>query len=146
MKYCHRCDSTKAKSDFNKSSAKKDGLQSCCRECSKGNNNSRYLTSPIRRSSVKRTRDKLYAYNHALLSRYKRKYKCLVCQESEPVVLDMHHLDPSVKVESASRLLSYSTKALKEEVSKCVILCSNCHRKVHAGLITLLPIISPQLP
>ena len=30
-----------------------------------------------------------------------------------------------------------SREWLLEEIKKCVCLCSNCHRKIHAGIINL---------
>jgi hypothetical protein len=64
---------------------------------------------------------------------------CVVCGEDEPVVIDFHHLDESQKEYGVSFLVqqSYSLDRIKKEIDKCVCLCSNCHRKVHAGIINL---------
>ncbi len=63
--------------------------------------------------------------------------KCIVCNYNRSIdALDFHHLDPSKKEFDISKS-SKSFKNLKEELNKCVILCSNCHRELHAGLITL---------
>ena len=64
---------------------------------------------------------------------------CVVCGEDEPVVIDFHHLDDTQKEYGVSFLVqqSYSLDKIKNEIDKCVCLCSNCHRKVHAGIITL---------
>lgn len=64
---------------------------------------------------------------------------CLVCGESESICLDFHHLDSSNKSATISSMLE-THKPLKDilnEIKKCVILCSNCHRKLHAGLHTI---------
>jgi predicted HNH restriction endonuclease len=29
--------------------------------------------------------------------------------------------------------------AVLEELEKCICVCENCHRKIHGGLITLIP-------
>ena len=63
--------------------------------------------------------------------------KCSLCPESEPVCLEFHHIDPSTKefeIATAGYLMS---GRMKRELDKCVILCSNCHHKVHAGLVCL---------
>lgn len=62
------------------------------------------------------------------------KTSCQVCGESEKICLDFHHLrDKDMPV---SQLAAYgSMKRVKEEIDKCIVLCSNCHRKVHAGII-----------
>ena len=52
--------------------------------------------------------------------------------------MDLHHLDPSQKDERVAQLAkSSSYKKLQEEIDKCVVLCANCHRMVHGGIIFL---------
>ena len=58
---------------------------------------------------------------------------CPFCGEKEPVALDFHHRDPDVKDGSVRR--QTSLKRVQAEAAKCVVLCANCHRKVHAGLL-----------
>ena len=66
------------------------------------------------------------------------KTPCIVCGEDEPCVIDFHHLDESTKEGSINRMRMNAKKAdVLKEIEKCVTLCSNCHRKVHAGLINL---------
>lgn len=63
--------------------------------------------------------------------------KCVQCWYDKcQSALEFHHLDPSEKDFSVTG--SANTKSLRlllDEVKKCVMLCSNCHREVHAGLI-----------
>lgn len=63
--------------------------------------------------------------------------QCIICGESCNAVLDLHHIDPTEKEETVSKLIAElrSFKRIISEIQKCVILCSNCHRKVHAGII-----------
>ncbi len=65
---------------------------------------------------------------------------CISCGESDPVVIDFHHLNENKKEHGISKLVqsSGSISKIKSEIDKCVCLCSNCHRKVHAGTLTLL--------
>ena len=63
------------------------------------------------------------------------KEKCQHCGENDPVVLDWHHTDPSIKEASVSWLLqNRSRKAILEEIDKCICLCANCHRRAHHGV------------
>ena len=59
---------------------------------------------------------------------------CEVCGYNKCIeALEFHHIDESTK----SFALSGSTKALdkqKAEADKCLMLCANCHRELHAGL------------
>lgn len=60
---------------------------------------------------------------------------CRVCEEKEIACLDFHHLsDKDVVI---ATMLGWSDKRVKEEISKCVVLCANCHRKHHAGVIDI---------
>lgn len=62
---------------------------------------------------------------------------CAKCDESEPACLDFHHVGD--KDRTVSSMMGMSDTRLRDEIAKCVVLCANCHRKVHAGLITLGP-------
>lgn len=69
------------------------------------------------------------------ISAWKQARGCSVCGETEPWVLDMHHLDPREKESNSAQ--SATLKTFLKEANKCVLLCSNCHRKVHAGVLKL---------
>lgn len=60
---------------------------------------------------------------------------CKVCGEKEIACLDFHHLgDKDVTVSS---MLGWNDDRVKEEIAKCVVLCANCHRKHHAGILDI---------
>ena len=70
------------------------------------------------------------------VSKYKEGISCIVCGESEAVCLDFHHTGE--KTGKPSKLIrSGSRDRIKKELDKTVVLCSNCHRKVHAGIVVL---------
>lgn len=48
--------------------------------------------------------------------------------------LEWHHIDPTEKEITPARVFSRSWDNIKKELDKCVLLCSNCHREVHAGV------------
>jgi hypothetical protein len=63
---------------------------------------------------------------------------CARCPEKTSCCLVAHHVDPSKKEGSISRMLrKMKSDKLAAELAKCVCLCANCHAKVHAGEITL---------
>ena len=64
---------------------------------------------------------------HEYIQRFKD--KCICCGESDVACLDFHHLND--KYESLSHMNSHSTDTINKEINKCVILCANCHRKLH---------------
>lgn len=77
------------------------------------------------------------------LYEYRASHPCSVCGESCPDCLDLHHLDPSTKERKYRTLPELARDGgldrVKLEVEKCVVLCANCHRKFHAGVIDLAP-------
>jgi 5-methylcytosine-specific restriction endonuclease McrA len=62
--------------------------------------------------------------------------RCAICGYDRYVgALEFHHRDPSEKRFGLSvRGITRSIATLREEASKCVLLCSNCHAEVEAGL------------
>ena len=82
-------------------------------------------------------------YNETKLLQNKQKSveylggKCVCCRYNKyPCSLDFHHVDPTQKDKNFSTKLHWSWERLKEELKKCVLLCSNCHRAFHSGYIT----------
>ncbi len=48
--------------------------------------------------------------------------------------LELHHIDPNEKEFSFGSVMSNPKKWTKivEELRKCILVCSNCHREIHA--------------
>lgn len=69
------------------------------------------------------------------LRRYKSKLSCVICGENHPACLQFHHRDREGKSFTISRVVggrrNMSIKELEKEISKCDILCGNCHAKLH---------------
>lgn len=49
--------------------------------------------------------------------------------------IEFHHIDPNKKDSTISQL--HKTEDIIKEAEKCILLCSNCHRELHAGLFNL---------
>ena len=68
--------------------------------------------------------------------------KCQICGYNKcSTALEFHHIDPSKKKFGVKSGNTHSWDILKIEVDKCILLCSNCHREVEAG-ITKIPAIN----
>lgn len=61
------------------------------------------------------------------------KIPCAICGEDHPAVLDFHHVDGAMKSFSINTAVKNGTAKARviAEIEKCVVLCSNCHRKHH---------------
>ncbi len=66
--------------------------------------------------------------------------RCSVCGYARCIAaLEFHHLVPAEKSFSLShRGVARSIAKARQEASKCVLLCANCHAEVEAGLVALL--------
>lgn len=136
-KTCTKCNTERSVLDFNKNKRKKDGLQGYCRDCTKEINKDTYARLPQRREKIRERNTEHRLHTQRLVTRYKRMCKCAICKESEPIALDLHHVDPTEKDAEVGKLLTGSMRRLRNEIRKCVVLCANCHRKVHAGLLEI---------
>ncbi len=55
---------------------------------------------------------------------------CMDCNESYPhYVMDFDHRDPDKKLWTIATMNTRTWKQIKEEIAKCDVVCSNCHRE-----------------
>lgn len=60
--------------------------------------------------------------------------KCCLCGFDEfQEALEFHHVDPSKKELSLSSNVMVALDKQIEEARKCILVCANCHRGIHAG-------------
>ncbi len=129
MKLCMRCNTEKPVDLFYKQARSKDGLQRFCKSCanefskaSEKKNHSKYFE--IRKKSKDKFRSEV--------KEFKAAKGCQHCGESDPICLELHHTDPTVKDLNPSN--AGGRKLFYEEADKCIVLCANCHRKEHGRL------------
>lgn len=134
MKTCTRCKETKLFTGFCKMSRSKDGYQPACKSCmAVSYNQSRNKKKDHYQNIARARRRQLQEQATA----WKSSQGCAKCSENFGPCLELHHLDPKVKEGDPSSFVNVSFEAFLAEASKCVVLCANCHRKVHAGLFNL---------
>ena len=65
--------------------------------------------------------------------------KCIFCGYNKyEGALGFHHKDGNQKSFSISSAgLTRSWKRVENEIEKCVLGCSNCHKELHAGILQL---------
>jgi len=133
---CRKCLEQKPLDFFAWRSEKKGKKGTICRDCH----------AVLRKEHYAANRDKYIAKAvklkqkvQAFVTEYKSSRGCCCCPEKEPICLDFHHLDPAVKDKAIAFLVrsGLSVRTLMKEIDKCVVICSNCHRKLHKGLIKL---------
>lgn len=132
MKNCDTCKKPKDLSEFNKNKDKKDGLNSICKECSRIRSRRYYAENHDKHIKVIIERNKILEQKLRKIVNSIKGSGCQVCSEKDIACIDFHHIFELDKDLAISVLLGRgSKKRLKEELLKCALLCSNCHRKLH---------------
>lgn len=124
---CGKCEERKDPSEFHWRNKSKGTRASTCKECRKRihkqhyeENREAYLEQALRRKRE----------NKAKIDRL-RDVPCAECGKRYPVVcMDFDHKDPSTKSGEIADMLGRgcSFKTILEEIEKCEVVCSNCHR------------------
>lgn len=128
-KKCKKCDRVLPFERFARHAKRKDGLQVSCRDCMKKMNAThyqlKYKNKQVSCNKINRQENRRRIY---LL---KLKNPC-PCGEADPVCLDFHHTEG--KDQGIARMLGNTLgwETIQTEIDKCCVLCSNCHRKLHA--------------
>lgn len=116
---CTKCGIVKSIDDFY-FHAQKNKRYHCCKQCLSG-----YMTERHRKLKLQAVEYKGGA--------------CVICGYAKCVrALVFHHIDDKEKDFTISHDTSRSWEKIRRELDKCVLICSNCHGEVHAG-ITLFP-------
>ena len=95
----------------------------------------------IQNPEFRKQRARITARRAEKLKKWYQEYKstlaCKICGESCTICLDFHHLDPLRKDIAVSQMIAqgYGRSRIENEISKCIVLCKNCHAKLHAGLV-----------
>lgn len=160
LKFCRTCKRALPTSDFYVNPRCRGGLTHSCKACIRSAAQRRYYKRHeeiLAREAERRSRlspeerQKRNDYCTAWYEDHKQELKeervrlseertsikrdwaptgCLVCGFSDLRAIDAHHLDPKEKERNLSSTLS--PEAFSEELEKCVPLCVNHHRILHA--------------
>ena len=118
-KVCTKCKETKPLSNFWKQTKASDGLNTWCKSC---------VSIGMRNHARKRKKEAIEQLGG----------KCHKCSGVfHQACYDFHHKDPTEKEGGIAKLLqSYALDhpKVQQELEKCILLCSNCHRELHATL------------
>ncbi len=118
MKPCRYCGKTYSLADFGiaKTTDTKTYRRQKCRFC------------------YRETKNKLKTSRRGWIEAYKEAHGCIRCKIQDPRVLEFHHTDTKLKEFNIADYYysQFGIEKLKKEISKCVVICANCHRILHA--------------
>lgn len=115
-KVCSKCGRNLPLDQFNWRDKSKGTRRADCKDCHSGYMKDRYRQKKIEIQDLKIG------------------LKCAKCGYDKcGASLEFHHIDPSEKDETISRMISnnYTLDLVEEEIRKCIVLCSNCHHEFH---------------
>ena len=130
-KICPQCNLSKKVTEFSRATKRKDGLQRCCKKCDAIRTHDIWAANKEKYRAINYTCSrKWYRFNQKQMEILKKDKYCIICGESDSSCLDFHHIHPKDKKMTISRMMSSrrSWNNILKEISKCNILCANCHR------------------
>lgn len=134
-KYCPKCELEHNSDKFTKDKSTVDGFYYICKCCKRLAAVVRYKQNTIQREQT-RNRGKIRRDVHrGIMQMIKSESGCASCGEnSHYCVLDFHHMFDD-KIITIGQRADINLQKIIKEILKCVCLCSNCHRKVHANIL-----------
>ena len=96
-----------------------------CRSCNREYQASWWNKNKIKQQErVKKNRNRLQDF----ILEIKESNKCFICNEQNPLILEFDHVENKTEAVSEMVRIGVKPETIKNEISKCRILCSNCHR------------------
>ncbi len=84
-----------------------------------------------KKSAIRQQQSKLQAIEY-------KGNKCQLCgYDRSTYALEFHHKDRGQKDITIGSNHNRSFERIRPELDKCILVCSNCHREIHQGLIKL---------
>lgn len=126
MKKCPKCGESKSFESFSKNKAKKDGLQSMCRDCKK-------ITDHVHHKNNRDAQNARNKINFLIRANYVNELKSVPCMDCKqtfiPFAMDFDHVR-GVKIADISIMVKncVAMQTLIEEIAKCEVVCAVCHR------------------
>lgn len=131
MKQCARCKQWKEESEFNWRWKDLGRLQSVCRDCQSDQSKESYgrhgeevreKAALIKQKAIEEAQRFMYEFLSNSI--------CADCKEYDFSVLTFDHVRGIKKMDvSAMVSQGYSINAIKDELSKCEVVCASCHMR-----------------
>lgn len=130
MKTCGTCQKSKPLSDFNRKTARPDGLQEVCRDSNRASSRAYYERNREHHIAVIRARnDAQREVSRMFVADHLRTHPCVDCGTTDIRVLEFDHRPESRKRDGVMQLVrnGYGLAVIAEEIAKCDVRCRNCH-------------------
>jgi len=127
MKKCTECGQKKLIAQFD---IKRGKPRSNCKTCVRAYGKQHYLKNR-NYYLIKATRNRIKAKRklRQFIYDYYKAHSCVVCGESDPVVLEFDHLREKYKGIAIMVNRALSLTRIEAEIAKCEVVCANCHKR-----------------
>lgn len=133
QRVCRQCKEVKDFSEFQKSTPRKLGITCTCKPCAvAASQKSQEKYSHTEWEDYKKKTTQFKKYKVAALNELKLASGCCICGYKKcGTALEFHHVDAREKRYSiAEKTRSFAYDKLMVEISKCILVCSNCHSEI----------------
>jgi hypothetical protein len=130
---CSMCGQEKDINEFPLRNRLSSRRQSYCKDCKAimgknwyENNKEHHVENVMSNTRNAKQAAREFVYEYLLT------HPCSQCGESDPAVLEFHHVGN--KSWEIGRMIAqgYSPESIAAEISQCIVLCANCHRRLTA--------------
>lgn len=129
---CNKCGNEKTVDNFFFRNKEKNIIHKHCKGCCGQSRRSKDHYEKYKPAYIQRAKErgiKVREDNRIKLIEYFKDHPCIVCGESNPVVLDFDHKEQSEKTKEICKMISsYKWDTILAEINKCDVLCANHHR------------------
>lgn len=132
-KICSKCGGRKSENEFPVRNSKTGKRHGICLECYRAYSKEHYKRNKKAYNERRNRHCRIYRErNRKFLHDYLRRHPCSYCGFEDIRALEFHH-QRGEKKENISILSGQgrSLSLVEREISKCVVLCANCHKIVH---------------
>ncbi|MBO6576503.1 MAG: hypothetical protein JJ896_12815 [Rhodothermales bacterium] len=128
-KRCGRCARIKSREEFHRNRARKDGLQSACKECQRSYVQAHFDADPAYYRKKASKRNRVVRADIRKLIRGAKAVPCSDCGVRYPYyVMDFDHVRGKKRFNVGEGLATHSPAVVRREIDKCDVVCANCHR------------------
>lgn len=131
-KLCPKCGEYKDLWRFHKDKHKSGGVASWCKSCDREKHRLR-MADPAQREKSRNRVKKTQKLIREIVSLEKSSGCSLCGYNKTPTAIEFHYINQQDKENTISQIKTFAT--LSAEIDKCIMVCANCHRELHAGLL-----------
>jgi hypothetical protein len=129
---CSHCKVDKPETDFPFDNKTQGTRNYACRVCRNQWKKSWYERNKEKhKQGVAKNANRYRKMSHQFILAYLSAHPCVLCGETDPIVLEFHHRDRKTKRNNVGRMYGHGVShlSIEKEIAKCDVLCANCHKR-----------------